>query len=569
MFPSAYKYVAANMGAYLSKPKTDIETEEGGNGSLSYCCASMQGWRLNQEDAHNAIPEFSEDCSLFAVYDGHGGPEVAQYASLHFPEFLKNLDGWSERDKDITKAFEEAFIGFDDKLRSPDVMKTLHEMANEGKRVDSGDNIDVDELDSEKPELIKEATLPLKAVLSNYGIQSKGLISYLMDQTKKRLLDHDDVDIEEEDDSDSERPTGARSLKRSIAPATNAKDVSDLNGSESKADDQESKETEESTTKEQEDEESNTNGTEKKEEDKENSVEAEEKADPKEDAEDVEVDVTLADGDKADGESDGSAPGPSRAISEIIKGADSDSDEDYDEDEEEEEDDSEEEEEDAVDYLSGGETPGDDSGATACVAAVFKDRIVVANAGDTRAVLCRNGEAFDLSYDHKPEDEIEKNRIYKAGGTISADGRVNGGLNLSRALGDHFYKKNSSLELKDQMISAMPDVKIEQLKPEDSFLVVACDGIWNSMSSQQVVDFVKERLDNGGELKYICEEICRHCLAPSTEGDGTGCDNITVIIVKLNCPYVAPATEEKKEEAEEQKVEDKPVEESAATDVTA
>ena len=59
----------------------------------------------------------------------------------------------------------------------------------------------------------------------------------------------------------------------------------------------------------------------------------------------------------------------------------------------------------------------------------------VANAGDSRCVLCRAGKAIDLSLDHKPEDEPERQRIEKAGGFVTVDGRVNGNLNLSRALG--------------------------------------------------------------------------------------------------------------------------------------
>jgi len=69
------------------------------------------------------------------------------------------------------------------------------------------------------------------------------------------------------------------------------------------------------------------------------------------------------------------------------------------------------------------------------VALVLNDRVLVANAGDSRCVACKNGEAVDLSIDHKPEDTEELNRIQKAGGRVSVDGRVNGGLNLSRALG--------------------------------------------------------------------------------------------------------------------------------------
>lgn len=45
------------------------------------------------------------------------------------------------------------------------------------------------------------------------------------------------------------------------------------------------------------------------------------------------------------------------------------------------------------------------------------------------------GKALDMSYDHKPEDEVELARIKNAGGKVTMDGRVNGGLNLSRAIG--------------------------------------------------------------------------------------------------------------------------------------
>lgn len=61
--------------------------------------------------------------------------------------------------------------------------------------------------------------------------------------------------------------------------------------------------------------------------------------------------------------------------------------------------------------------------------------LYVANAGDSRCVVCRGGQAIEMSLDHKPEDDAEMKRIIMAGGKVTADGRVNGGLNLSRALG--------------------------------------------------------------------------------------------------------------------------------------
>ena len=89
-----------------------------------------------------------------------------------------------------------------------------------------------------------------------------------------------------------------------------------------------------------------------------------------------------------------------------------------------------------------------------------------------------SGKAVDLSFDHKPTDPPELERIERAGGKVGKDGRVNGGLNLSRALGDHFYKEFTSLPLKDQMISSFPDVERAVLDDDAEFIVLACDGIW-------------------------------------------------------------------------------------------
>lgn len=72
--------------------------------------------------------------------------------------------------------------------------------------------------------------------------------------------------------------------------------------------------------------------------------------------------------------------------------------------------------------------PGSDSGCTAVVAVLKGNELYVANAGDSRCVLCRDGQAVELSLDHKPEDEPEMERIVKAGGEVTSDGRVNGGL---------------------------------------------------------------------------------------------------------------------------------------------
>jgi serine/threonine protein phosphatase PrpC len=86
----------------------------------------------------------------------------------------------------------------------------------------------------------------------------------------------------------------------------------------------------------------------------------------------------------------------------------------------------------------------DKCGATACVAVVRKELnnnvVYVGNLGDSRAVLNRNGKAHRLSKDHKATDPDEISRIKSQGGSIM-EGRVAGGLAITRAFGDFTYKK--------------------------------------------------------------------------------------------------------------------------------
>lgn len=176
----------------------------------------------------------------------------------------------------------------------------------------------------------------------------------------------------------------------------------------------------------------------------------------------------------------------------------------------------------------------DPSGCTAVAALITADnKIYVANAGDSRSVLGIQGRVKPLSFDHKPTSEVEKKRISGAGGYIEY-GRVNGNLALSRALGDFEFKKNYSLSPEAQIITADPDVTCHEITEEDEFLVIACDGIWDCLSSQQVVDFVRYKVFEGKKLSEIGEMMCDHCLAPDTSsGAGIGCDNMTVLIVAI------------------------------------
>ncbi|EZG44348.1 protein phosphatase 2C, partial [Gregarina niphandrodes] len=169
--------------------------------------------------------------------------------------------------------------------------------------------------------------------------------------------------------------------------------------------------------------------------------------------------------------------------------------------------------------------------------------LITANAGDSRCVLCRDGIAVAQSHDHKPHLYNELNRIVRAGGYIE-HGRVDGNLNLSRTLGDLFYKRNKTLRPEQQKITAYPDVMITGITPQDQFIIIACDGIWDCLTNQQACEFVLSRLGDNPtpqHLSAICEEMCDTCLAghPMDSEGGIGCDNMTCIIVLLNDEFRA------------------------------
>jgi protein phosphatase 1G len=85
------------------------------------------------------------------------------------------------------------------------------------------------------------------------------------------------------------------------------------------------------------------------------------------------------------------------------------------------------------------------------------------------------------------------------------------------------------------MLTANPDINTVELCDDDDFLVLACDGIWDCMSSQQLVDFIHEHINTESSLSAVCERVLDRCLAPSTLG-GEGCDNMTMILVQFKKP---------------------------------
>jgi len=186
----------------------------------------------------------------------------------------------------------------------------------------------------------------------------------------------------------------------------------------------------------------------------------------------------------------------------------------------------------------------DKVGCTAVCILLSEREVVCANAGDSRAILCRKGKPVELSHDHKPNDVEERQRIEAAGGRVEemtvgkrVHYRVNGNLNLSRAIGDMEFKKLTDSGPEKQMICSTPDVIRVPLTEDDEFIALACDGVWDVKTNQEICDFVGERLRKNEAIPAVVEALLDDCIAAEPKKvHGLGGDNMTCIVVQLQKP---------------------------------
>lgn len=167
------------------------------------------------------------------------------------------------------------------------------------------------------------------------------------------------------------------------------------------------------------------------------------------------------------------------------------------------------------------------AGTTALAAIVSGNLLVVANAGDSRAVLSRSGKAVELSSDHKPCSTDERTRICEAGGFVCCEDRINGELTVSRAIGDYHLTnlkvcKNNALE---GPLTAEPDIRSHQLDEKDEFMLMACDGLWDVVSSQAAVTYAASRLRQDNNAAQCAQDLVQYAI------DLNSGDNVSVIVV--------------------------------------
>ncbi|XP_064382077.1 protein phosphatase 1G-like isoform X2 [Halichondria panicea] len=569
------------MGAYLRKPNTDKSSESGEyeycGRRIMYASTAMQGWRIAMEDSHSVVPHFDQDSSLFAVYDGHGGKEVAVYCADKMGDLIKSTGAYKEGD--IGQALKDAFINCDRQLLLPEIAQELKKIANDGKEEDkdsSSENIE---------DLMTEANMPLKMLMERYGHEQdsteadkegeagsssegggvKNILQMLCNKSGIDIefddSDDSESDIEPEDsDVTSDEDTPNLSSHDTPNPETLSKDIKDTSSltallqSRLRKSSPEASSTMEPMVEERPPTPPKPAASDKQAPSSElsNSSPPQVKSSSKDtesSAKKLDTDAKIKDVNRETG------PEKPKGLKDLLTAGVEDK---YNADGLPVQVEAGNEDMNKVgrkrplserDILLSPQTfckrreqseEGHESGTTAVVCLLRGEKVFVANAGDSRCILSSNGKAVELSFDHKPTDPLELARIVKAGGRVGSDGRVNKGLNLSRAIGDHFYKQKESLPLVEQMISPLPDIETAALDEGSEFLILACDGIWNCKTSQEAVDYVRARLTlkrdeeiSQQDLITICEALCDECMAKNTDNDGTGCDNMTCILVLL------------------------------------
>lgn len=168
-------------------------------------------------------------------------------------------------------------------------------------------------------------------------------------------------------------------------------------------------------------------------------------------------------------------------------------------------------------------------GSTAVMVYIHPHEVVSANIGDSRAVLSRDKTAIPLTRDHKPNDELERERILKSGEVITWDRfskvhRVRN-LSLSRAIGDAYAKP---------IVSSTVDIKHFARSDADEFIILASDGLWDVMESNEAVDFCHAMLqsaESDSHKTVLRRHMAKHLTREAVQRGSS--DNVCVVMIWL------------------------------------
>ena len=172
-------------------------------------------------------------------------------------------------------------------------------------------------------------------------------------------------------------------------------------------------------------------------------------------------------------------------------------------------------------------------GTTANIMLIKNGIIYIANVGDSLSVMYKNRKAYNLNKEHQIVIDSEKERVLKSGATIVGY-RINGMLNLTRAIGDLKFKSNPNLKRHEQSVIAVPEITKIEYTDDIDFIIMGCDGVWDCVKRQMVCDFVDKQIRENPDknLSEILKLIFDRCVS-SVWGVVLGTDNMSCIIIQF------------------------------------
>ncbi|OQR89515.1 phosphatase 2C [Thraustotheca clavata] len=169
-------------------------------------------------------------------------------------------------------------------------------------------------------------------------------------------------------------------------------------------------------------------------------------------------------------------------------------------------------------------------GSTAICVAIRENEMAVASLGDSQAILSTyDGQVVDLCASHRPTQASETQRILEAKGTV-VNGRIFGVLGVSRAFGDNDFKTSKGAfkdKFNGDLVGGDPEVIHRPLTPNDDFIVLGCDGLFDVMTPEELAQYVRPRLALQSVQK-TCEDVVHHALRLGST------DNVSTIIIKFH-----------------------------------
>jgi len=161
-------------------------------------------------------------------------------------------------------------------------------------------------------------------------------------------------------------------------------------------------------------------------------------------------------------------------------------------------------------------------GSTAISLLILNGLIYVANTGDCRAIMSQGEEIIVMTNDHKANDPKEEERIKARGGTVLG-GRVQGRIMVSRSFGDMEFKDNDTFEGK--YLVCDPDIFCYEITSKSNFIIIASDGLWDVLSNEDAINFVKNDLKENLDPNVVAENLVKEAYENRSE------DNISAIII--------------------------------------